>query len=94
MRDGAQVADDHVVVGARRVLQHLPGQRVIGVDRGDRDLEPALGKLTDAELAQRGQAARLQQADRLAQAPQHVIAQRLGEEPGRRPLPLGIHGRL
>jgi hypothetical protein len=86
--DGAQVAGYHVVVSTARVEQHLPGERLVAVDGGDRDLKPALGELGDAELAQRGQAARLEHADRSAEALQYVLAHRLGEEPGRRPLPV------
>ncbi len=79
-RDRAQVAGDHIVIGGLRVPQHPPGERVVVVDGRDRDLEAALGQLAEAELAQRRQAARLEQADRAAQALQHVVAQRLGEE--------------
>jgi hypothetical protein len=87
LRDGnrAQVAGDHVVVGDVRVEQRLLGERLVAVDGGDRDLEPAVGELGDAELAQRGQAARLEHADGSAEALQDVLAHRLGEEPDRRP---------
>jgi len=86
--DRAQVAGDHVVVGVVRFEQHAPGERLIGVDRGDRDLEPALRELGEAQLAQRGQAASLEHADRSAEALEDVLAHGLGKEPARRPLPL------
>jgi len=85
--DRAEVAGDHVVVGASRVEQHAPRQRLVTVDRGNRDLEPALGKLGDAQLAQRGHTAGLEHADRPAEALQDILAHRLGEEAARRPLP-------
>jgi hypothetical protein len=81
--DRAQIAGDHVVVRALRVAQHAPGERLVGIDSGDRDLEAAFRELADAELAQRGEAARLEHADLLARAPQHVVANRLGEEAAR-----------
>ena len=85
-RDGPQVAGDDVVVGACGVAQHPGRQRVVGVDGGDRDVETAFGQLVKRELAQRGQAARLEHAHRLAQVLQHVIADRLGEKPALRAL--------
>jgi hypothetical protein len=90
LRDGdrAQVAGDHVVVGALRVEQDAPRQRQVAVDRGDRDLEPALGELGDAEFAQRGHAAGLEHADRPAEALQDIFAHWLGKKPARRPLPV------
>jgi hypothetical protein len=90
LRDGdrAQVAGDHVVVGVSRVDQHAPRQRLVTVDRGDRDLEPALGELGDAELAQRGHAAGLEHADRPAEALKDILAHGLGKKPARRPLPV------
>ena len=89
LRDGdrAQVAGDHVVVGAAGVKQHAPGERLVTVDRGNRDLEAALGELGDAQFAQRGHAAGLEHADRPAEALQDILAHRLGEEAARRPLP-------
>jgi hypothetical protein len=85
-RYGAQVAGDHLVVGGGRVAQHALRGRLVAIDGGDRDLEPARGEPGEAELAQRGQAARLEHADRASQALQHMIAHRLGEEAGRRPV--------
>ena len=43
-------------------------------------LRQAVDDHVGAELAQRRQAARLEQADRVAEALQHVVAQWLGEE--------------
>jgi len=88
LRDGdrAQVAGDHVGVGALRVAQHAPRERLVRVDDGDRDLEAALGQLADAEFAQRGETAGLEHADRPSQALPRVVAYRLGEEAARRPV--------
>jgi hypothetical protein len=46
--DRAQVAGDHVVVGAMCVEQYPPGKRLVAVHGGHRDLEAALGELGDA----------------------------------------------
>jgi hypothetical protein len=81
--DGAQVANDHVGVSGPCVIERPLGQRVVGVDGGDRNLEPVLGELTDAEFPQRSEAAGLQQGDRPAEAAHRVVVQRLGEEPVR-----------
>lgn len=85
-RNGPQVPGDHVVVGAARFPEHAPCDRVVGVDGGDRDGEPAIGEFPDAELTQRRQAARLEHADRPAEGLEHVVAHRLGKEPAHRPL--------
>jgi len=85
-RGGAQVAGDHIVVGGLRLPERPPGDRVVVVDDGDRDLEAALGQPGDVQLAQRRQGARLKQADRSPEALKHVIAQWLGEEAVSAPL--------
>ena len=54
------------------VARHAPGERLAGVDRGDRDLEPAVGEFPGAEFAERGLAARLEHADGAPRALQHV----------------------
>ncbi len=67
-RHRPQVSGDDVVVGAARVTQHAPCDRIVRVHGGDGDLEPAFGELCDAEFTQRCEAASLKHADRPAKA--------------------------
>ena len=80
-RYGAQVPDEHLVVSAACLAEYLPGERVIAIDYRYRDIEAAFFQFAEAKLAQWRQAARLQDADWAPQPGEHVVAQRLGEEP-------------